>query len=477
VQPLAQPPLDKPGATRGPDGRRRVTRRGFLAMAVAGVGALGAAGIVAALGGSPKPAPSPEPSPTVGLAAALGLSPTATATPAPPEATPTAAPAPSATGQPEMGMGKKSPLEAFLEPLIKEAQARRRERRAGDPTGYDRRIDQRLNQDRVNVLLFGYGVTYESRDGAIIGSHTVVSINTRTTTVDVVSLTHDVLAPEIERYHRARGEVMKGTKIDGAYATGGFDLQRLVVEDATGFSVDFQLNVDELFVKHLVDTSFGKIEVDNPQDFDALPFILEGQTYGEKHFPKGKLELDGFEAMRYMKALSKAYDRKIERNVRKHLVFRALAEAVEAHHTSPLWLVVTGGLLASEIKDGRLRGDFQIDDLVLKNLGTIAEIVRSRAASGASREPVVPRFDTSLYVVNPLAGDGGVWWIWEEAMVNNPRLLADLRGGAYPDEAIEIPVGGDPDAPDLVGHYWRSVRALVEKTVPHQTEPERTNHV
>lgn len=470
VQSESQPrPAARPDARERPRlGRRALLAGGTIAAAL-GVAAMA---ILAAPARTARPAP-PSPEQPGASQDAADATPTHTpmpaATPSEAPAAPTE-PAPS-TPTPDPKASQRTTFEAFLEPLATEARQRRLERRAADPAEYDRRIDPALNRDRVNFLLYGYGVTYETGgDGVVIGSHTVVSVHARRSTVDVVSLTHDLLAPEIERYQRARGKTIKGARIDGAYATGGFDLQRLVVEDATGLSVDFQLNMDEQFIRHLVDTSFGTIEVDNPLEFETQPFILDGVKHDGKRFPQGKVRLDGFETMRYMKALAVAYDRRIERNVRKHLVFRALLREVEAHCANPLWLVGAGALLAGELRSGRLLGDFQVDDLILRNLGGLVEIARTRVARGDSRGSAVPELGASLYVVHPMVGDGGVWWLWEEAMVNNPRILADLKSGAYPDDALEIPIHGDPDAADLAAGYWQSVRALVKKTLPHQTD-------
>ena len=89
-------------------------------------------------------------------------------------------------------------FDALMAPLASEAQRRRVEMARNDPE-FIKRIDGALNEGRVNFLLFGYGETHEPpfTENALIGSHTIISYDTRTRTADIVSFTHDIRAPEI----------------------------------------------------------------------------------------------------------------------------------------------------------------------------------------------------------------------------------------------------------------------------------------
>ena len=81
--------------------------------------------------------------------------------------------------------------------FAKEAERRRAELAKTDPD-HSRRIDKALNDGRVNFLLFGYGETHEppATEKAIIGSQTIISYDTHTRKADIISLTHDIRAPE-----------------------------------------------------------------------------------------------------------------------------------------------------------------------------------------------------------------------------------------------------------------------------------------
>ena len=111
-------------------------------------------------------------------------------------------------------------FERVLHPLLLEAIRHRQANAAEDPT-YWKRIDPRLNSTRLNFLLFGYGETHEPplTERAFIGSLTVFSYDYATRQIDLVSLTHDIRAPEIERYLHSLGQQQVGPiKIDQAYS-------------------------------------------------------------------------------------------------------------------------------------------------------------------------------------------------------------------------------------------------------------------
>jgi len=100
--------------------------------------------------------------------------------------------------------------DVVLQALVQDAQVRRDQRSDSDPS-YTKRVDAELNEERINVLFYGYGESHEPplNERVIIGSVTIASIDTRDTRLNdvaLVSLTHDIRAPEIERYLRKKGD-------------------------------------------------------------------------------------------------------------------------------------------------------------------------------------------------------------------------------------------------------------------------------
>jgi anionic cell wall polymer biosynthesis LytR-Cps2A-Psr (LCP) family protein len=188
-----------------------------------------------------------------------------------------------------LGVGRTRPLTAeaairyesdggviadVLEILTDDAHTRRQARMTVD-SDYGRRVDGALNGGRINVLLYGYGESHEppSTEHVVIGSITIVSIGAQDPTVDLVSLTHDIRAPEIERYLLATGIYDgKAVRIDQAYPVGGFALTRETLEDATGLAIDYQLAFDDSFIVDFIDQLFGTIVADVPRiDANPLP--------------------------------------------------------------------------------------------------------------------------------------------------------------------------------------------------------------
>jgi len=123
-------------------------------------------------------------------------------------------------------------------------------------------------------LLFGYGETHDRRspksDHRLVHDHLVRSADAPS---DIISFTHDIRAPEIERELSKRGVKPTALRIDSAYNMGGFKLMRKVIEDATGLSIDFQVTFRDAAIQRLVDNVFDGIQVTAPMAFDVHPFI------------------------------------------------------------------------------------------------------------------------------------------------------------------------------------------------------------
>ena len=353
--------------------------------------------------------------------------------------------------------------DALLNPFASEASRRRNERARLDPA-YTRRVDQKLNQGRINFLLFGYGETHEPplAVDVIIGSLSILSYDLRTGRVDIVSLTHDTRAPEIERLLAQRGKPSAPVKIDQAYRVGGFDLMRRTVEDATGLSIDFQIAFKDSLLNNLVDDVFGGIEIDNPADFKVQPFYLDGKLFDEGHFGQGRQRLNGVQTIQYIKALTARHDPALERNVRKVIVFRALLDGVNQRcHDRDFWLRISS-FVVGQSTSKTIQYDFDPLRLLVSHLPDVISGA-ARFAKGEGCDLGASRIGRTLYVVDSAVGDGGVQWL-AMAVLSNPIAQRDLESGVYPNEkeAIELPINSNPYG-DLITGYWPSVRLLVKQ--------------
>jgi hypothetical protein len=397
------------------------------------------------------------------------LSPTAIFTPSP-TTTLSLTPIPSRTAIPSLAPALEPTalprpatlVNTLINPFANEAYRRRVERARLDPE-YARRVDQKLNQGRINFLLFGYGETHEPPVAVdvIIGSLTILSYDLRTGRADIVSLTHDTRAPEVERFLAQRGRQSLPVKIDQAYSVGGFDLMRRTVEDATGLSIDFQIAFKDSLLLDLVDGVFGGIEIDNPADFKVQPFYLDGKLFDEGRFGKGTQRLNGTQTLQYIKALTTRHDPSLERNVRKVIVFRALLDGTNQRcHDRGFWLRISS-FVVGQSSSRTIQYDFDPLGLLVRNLGDVIPNAE-KFAKGEGCDLGASRIGKTLYVVDPTVGDGGVQWVSMEVLTN-PIAKRDLTSGVYPEAGvgIELPINSNPYS-DLITGYWPSVRRLVK---------------
>ncbi len=362
---------------------------------------------------------------------------------------------------------KDSLFDALAQPLVTEALKRREEKRKNDPE-YSKRVDAKLNEGRVNILLFGYGESHEppATEKAIIGSHTVVSYNYLTGRADLISLTHDIRGPEIEQALSKRGFKSPAVRIDQAYNTGGFALQRKVLENATGLSMDFQIVFKDLVLQNVVDQVFSGVEVDVPMAFKVYPFYLEGRKYPEGYFPKGAQRLSGTQVIQFIKTVPNTegtYEKSLEHNQRKHIILDGLLDGLAARRSEASFWLKAAAFMTQQMVTGAVVYDFDPFTLVVKNVNETTIAINKFMAREKSSGFTAPQINSSLYVVDPAHGDGGVQWVAANAAVN-PITKRDLEAGIYTSPDVEVPINANPYG-DLVSEYWTSVREVVKRTL------------
>jgi anionic cell wall polymer biosynthesis LytR-Cps2A-Psr (LCP) family protein len=353
-------------------------------------------------------------------------------------------------------------FERVLHPLLVDAKRHRQAYAAENPT-YWKRLDPRLNATRLNFLLFGYGETHEPplTERAFIGSLTVFSYDYATRQIDLVSLTHDIRAPEIERYLHSHGHQQVGPiKMDQAYNIGGFDLMRRTVEDATGLAIDFQLAFKESAIADATDHVFGGLNVDVPQAFKVNAYYLDGEKFPAGEFQKGPQLLNGTQIIQFIKTVpvEQHYDPSLEHNARKHLVFRSLMDAMRVHSGDVGFLGRAALFFSGQVAQDSIAYDFDLRSLIVDNLRSMM-VDLARPGTG-THDDSVPSVARTLYVVDPASGDGGVQWVQANAQTNGVTQR-DIAQHRYNELAMEVPYHGDPYADDLAAQYWPDVRKLI----------------
>lgn len=373
-------------------------------------------------------------------------------------------------------VGKSEVWERLVAPFAREALERRKVRELTDPE-WSKRVDPKLNEGRVNLLLYGYGETYEPplTQKALIGSQTIISFDTKTKKVDIISFTHDIRAPEIERYLREQGRRDAPVKIWRAYHDGGLPLMRQVLENASGLSIDFQVAVEDSIIADFINQVFREIEVEVPRAFKTEGFWYKGELFEGGSFEPGKEKMDGKRVLQFIKTVPLAqpefgrddYGQLQEHNYRKRLVFEAMIGSLKEKIDEPLFFMKLMGFLVKD-KGEMLNFDFDPKRLLIRNL---VDFLRAGAIIQEGGEELLPKFGEGVYVVDKRHGDGGVRWVKSEG-VRNSHIQKEIGDGFYGKAtksgdpyAMAIPIGGDPYAEDLAEGYWFSVRDLVRESL------------
>jgi hypothetical protein len=354
----------------------------------------------------------------------------------------------------------ESNFERILKPFLHESQRARTDRAEADPK-YWKRVDRQLNASRLNFLLFGYGETHEPplTERAFIGSITIFSYDYRSQSIDLVSLTHDIRAPEIEHHLMAEGQQNVGPiKIDRAYHTGGFPLLRRTIEDATGLAIDYQIAFREEAIAGATDRVFGGIDVDVPLPFRVNAFYMDGVKHPPGAFAQGRQRMNGLQVIQFIKTVpvEQTYDARLEHNARKHLIFRSLMDSLRAQVGDVAFLGRAALFFTGELAGNSIDHDFDVKGLLVENLW---RLITDRGDSSGG-EHTVPGIRRTIYIVDPASGDGGVQWVRANAHTN-PITRRDMDAGKYTELAMEVPYNGDPNAADLVTGYWPDVRQLI----------------
>lgn len=429
--------------------------------------------------GQSAPPNNPATSSTSSISPTLPAAQSSLASQSEPPASPTTQPTPTVTPSILVNptragaenVSEESLFDVLMLPFVNEANRRRAERAKNDPE-FAKRVDTGLNANRVNFLLYGYGETHEppNTEKAIIGSHTIISYDTPTRSVVIISLTHDIRAPEIERELKKKSLNKIGAiRIDQVYSVGGFKLMQQVLENATGLSIDFQVSFRETVMQDFIDSVFEGVVVDVPVAFNVHPFYLDGVKYEKGSFAQGRQKLSGRQVIQFIKTVPITegyYGRDLEHNVRKHLVFNALLRAIEKNYKETWFWAKGSAFVARQTIGGGIAYDFDPIALIVTNIGqTIGNLSKLVNKDGASS---MPRIQKSIYIVDPAHGEGGVQWITANAAVN-PITKKDIDSGVYNAMDIEVPINANPYG-DLVTEYWPSVRQVVRESITSATK-------
>lgn len=332
-----------------------------------------------------------------------------------------------------------------LSPFARLAQIRRIERSKADAP-WSQRVDPALNADRINFVIYLYGETYEPSplrsEVTQTGSFTLVSLNLKSSLYNKITISRDFDSPEVARIKTGDPTVMNpSTRIGEAMEVGGFDLSRMVIENATGLSADFQFKVPDTLVVRLIDL-LGGVDVEVPADIGLYEFYIDDRAFPARNYVAACWHMDGLTALGYAKAMPKGeYTMDTERVLRSQAVLDAALVRLRQNFNSTEAMMLVPKLMVLTLQ-GKLSGvetDFDRMKLVESSLNQIARnFVYAFAHYGFDLG--FPHPAEGLYAGAEYQGGGGGWRI--------------------PPGDMLIPIDGDPRE-DLVKDYWRSVREFI----------------
>ena len=203
-------------------------------------------------------------------------------------------------------------------------------------------------------------------------------------------MTHDIRAPEAERFLQNRGQAKVGPiKLDRVYGMGGFDLMRRTVEDASGLAIDFQLAFKESAIERATDNVFGGLDVNVPLPFKVNAFYLDDVKYPGGEFQQGVQHLSGIQVIQFIKTVpvEENYDPRLEHNARKHLVFRSIMDSLKEHSGDVAFLGRAALFFSSQVSQDAMAYDFDLKTLLVDNLrGMMADLRRADATRPGDAE-------------------------------------------------------------------------------------------
>lgn len=284
---------------------------------------------------APSPTPSPSPSPTA--------SPSATSTKTP---EPTPKPAPTA----EKITIKGNLFQEFALSKYQEIQKNREQRKAEDPE-YSSRIDEDLNQDRINILVLG-----GRQDDQLTDSIIMLSYHIPSNSMYLISIPRDLQSPEVLKVSHNPA----ASRINQAINFGGLGLARKAIENATGLSTDWNMQISFDVMTDMIDKTVGYVDVELDKSINDPEYpALKGNGFDPFSISAGKHRLDGATALKVARSRHSRTD--YERSEDQRKIIMSFVKSL-TEERNPLKVIqnlqAIESVLDQKTQDGSLKADF-----------------------------------------------------------------------------------------------------------------------
>jgi LCP family protein required for cell wall assembly len=334
-----------------------------------------------------------------------------------PTSTDTETPEPTVSLTPEPTPDPRTYFEKYVYPALNEVALKRREERAEKDSYFWHRVDKDLNENRINFVLLGIG-----SEKILTDSNQILSLDLKTGEIRIVSLYRSLKAPEVSRF---KGND-KRYYVNQAFAVGGIPLIETVVENATGLSADYTIAL------HMEVLARGVEKIFDDHLNVCIPWEIWDMNMG--HFPPGMQELSGDRVLSASRA--RYYNTDFARQEIQQYVLKAMftrtKEELAGGPINAAKLIAKGiKFLNDETKSEQIRTNF--DNAVFIDIAR--EIAKQIASNGLDKMDAVGM---------PYMGA-------------RRALATELMGNPW-DPELRRPIGGNPDAEDLVTRYWQASR-------------------
>ncbi len=380
---------------------------------------------------------------------------------------------PAQTGAPAGPPADQSqPLNLFIQalrPFINQSLERRAVRKKTEPD-YGVRIDDALNLNRVNFLLFGYSEEHGEGYLDFGGSPSVLSYNAVTGVASFISFTRDLYAPELKDKIPGQTEIMRHV-----FVAGGFPLLRTVLENATGLVMDYQAVMKDTVLFNFIDQITGPISVTVASPHDGGTFRFNGIDQPGRIIPAGQQTMDALTAMAFLESEDQhPAGRADDRSYRKSVIYAAVAQAVQQRPADTAFVFKLRDFIEQQVKSSDLMLDFPLD-LTARAVQSMASIASGLLTQKGDLQLAFPEFDENHVIVisDPQFGDpqSGVSRVFELKQRSTLQLVNGATG--HPDPAWTLAAAqslpdwvqlaeGNPKTNNPPQNYWASVRSHIK---------------
>jgi LCP family protein required for cell wall assembly len=220
-------------------------------------------------------------------------------------------------------------------------------------------------EERVNVVLYGYGGPDHKGGKYLADSIQIMSIDPKTDTTTIIPIPRDF-------WIEGLAQLPDNGKINEAFAAGyqaggvanGAAFSTELLAEVTGLQIDHWIAIDMTGFQAMID-AVGGVTINNPRAFGYTwsPHAFERQNWNAGEFAKGTLHLDGKAALDYSRARYTSVPREssdFARSIRQQRVMAALRAQVGGG----LGSLGTGLSLMDALK-GRMQTNLSAIDLFL----------------------------------------------------------------------------------------------------------------